>query len=77
MTARSISPASPTSTGRNSTPNDGAAPWITANWPIPEDMAASRRTATRVTLGAMVLPAGPLTVKSRYDRVPCLPRNSL
>ena len=33
--ARSISPASRTSTGFNSTPSDGATAWIAANWPIP------------------------------------------
>ena len=34
-TARSISPASRTSTGLNSTPNDGATAWMAPNWPIP------------------------------------------
>ena len=34
-TARSISPASRTSTGLTSIPSDGATAWITANWPIP------------------------------------------
>ena len=38
MTARSISPASRTSTGLNSTPNDGATAWMAANCPIPEAM---------------------------------------
>jgi myo-inositol-1(or 4)-monophosphatase len=37
VTSRSISPASRTSIGLNSTPNDGGAvAWIAANWPIPE-----------------------------------------
>ena len=35
VTARSISPASRTSTGLISTPNDGATDCIAANWPIP------------------------------------------
>ena len=39
-TARSISPASRTLTGRQPrTPNDGATVWIAPNWPIPEAMA--------------------------------------
>src|SRR5262245_56129988 len=42
-------------TGLNSTPNDAAAVWIAPHWPVPEGMAASRRTATRVTLGATSL----------------------
>src|SRR6516165_8266411 len=54
-TARSISLASRTSTGRNSTPNDGAAVWIAPHWPIPEAMVASRMTAARVTCGAISL----------------------
>ena len=55
VTARSISPASRTSTGLSSTPNDGATAWIAPNWPIPAVMAGSRRTATRVTRGAISL----------------------
>ena len=55
VTARSISPASRTSTGRNSTPNDGATDWIAANCPIPAAVAGSRRIATRVRLGAICL----------------------
>src|SRR5262249_16207274 len=54
-TARSISSASRTPTGRTSTPNDGAAAWIPANWPIPVAMAGSRRTATRFSSGAISL----------------------
>jgi hypothetical protein len=42
-------------TGLNSTPNDGAAAWTAANCPIPEAMAGSRRTATRVTPGTICL----------------------
>ncbi len=38
---RSISPASRTSTGLNSTPNDGATAWTAPNCPIPEAMAGS------------------------------------
>src|SRR5262245_51787774 len=55
VTARSISAASRTLSGVNSTPNDGATDWIAANWPIPAAMAASRMTATRVTPGAISL----------------------
>ena len=53
--ARSISPASRTSTGLNSTPNDGATDWMAANCPTPAAMAGSRRTAARVTRGAISL----------------------
>ena len=53
--ARSISDASRASTGINSTPNDGATAWMAANWPIPEATAGSRRTAARVTPGAISL----------------------
>ena len=34
--ARSISAASRTLIGLNSTPSDGATAWMAANWPIPE-----------------------------------------
>ena len=53
--ARSISPASRTSIGRTSTPNDGATDWIAPNCPIPWAMAASRNTAACVTPGAISL----------------------
>src|SRR5262249_3494010 len=53
--ARSISPGSRTLTGLTSTPTDGATDWMTANWPIPDVRAASRRTAARVTAGAICL----------------------
>ena len=53
--ARSISPASRTLIGLTSTPSDGAAAWIAANWPMPAAMAGSRRTATRFTPGAISL----------------------
>ena len=54
-TARSISPASRTLTGLTSTLSDGATAWMTPNWPVPEPWAGSRRTATRVTPGAISL----------------------
>ena len=44
------------SIGDNSTPNEGGArAWIAAYWPIPAASEGSRRTATRVTLGAISL----------------------
>jgi putative ABC transport system substrate-binding protein len=55
VTARSISPASRMSTGLTSTWCDGAAAWITANWPIPSGIAGSRSTTARVTRGAISL----------------------
>src|ERR1700738_3195449 len=53
--ARSISAASRTLTGMTSMPSGGAMAWITANWPIPEGFAGSRKTAARVTPGAICL----------------------
>src|ERR1700690_3973889 len=54
--ARSISPGSRTSIVVSSTPDDGGAmASIAANWPIPAATAGSRRTATRVRLGAISL----------------------
>src|ERR1700674_2111605 len=47
--AGSISPASRTLIGLASIRSDGAADWMAPNCPIPEAMAGSRRTATRVT----------------------------
>ena len=41
--------------GITSTPNDAAALWSAPNWPSPERFVKSRRTATRVTLGATCL----------------------
>ena len=41
-----------TLTGLTSMPTDGATDWMMANWPIPEVMVASRRTAARATPGA-------------------------
>ena len=52
---RSISPASRTLTGFTSTLSDGAMAWMTPNCPGPVGMSGSRRTATRVTLGAICL----------------------
>src|SRR5262249_14847537 len=54
-TARSISPASRTSIGFNSTPNDGATAWMAPSWPLPEACLESRNTATRVRPGAISL----------------------
>src|SRR6516225_10673155 len=41
--------------GFTSSPTDCAADWITPNMAVPEGMSGSRRTATRVTLGATCL----------------------
>src|SRR5262249_11599726 len=49
---RSISPASRTSIGVNSTPNAGAAGCTAANWAIPPVVVESRNTATRAMRGA-------------------------
>ena len=71
MTARSISPASRTLTGLTSTPSDGATDWMAANWPIPAVMAGSRRTAARVTPGAICLSSSshfPLMPYSNCDK---------
>ena len=54
-TPRSISPASRTLTGVRSTPSDCATDWIALNWPMPAAEVGSRRTATRVTFGAICL----------------------
>src|SRR5262245_66346769 len=53
--ARSISLGSRKLTGVNSTPNVGATDWIAPNCTIPAAIVGSRRTATRVTLGAIYL----------------------
>src|SRR5262245_46990620 len=53
--ARSIWGASRTLTGLTSIRSDGAAAWITANWLAPPTDAGSRRTAARVTPGAICL----------------------
>ena len=49
------SDASPTPTGRNSTPTDGAKAWMAPNCPLPRASAASRNTAARVTRGEISL----------------------
>ena len=53
--ARSISLASRTLIGLNSTPTDDAAVWTAPNTPIPAKSVGSRMTAARVTLGAISL----------------------
>ena len=53
--ARSISPASRTLTGLTSTLSDGATAWIARELALPRSRPASRRTATRVTPGAICL----------------------
>src|ERR1700730_18116542 len=52
---RSISPASCTPTGVNSTPNDGAAVWIAAKPPDPAGTVGSRTNGTCVTPGDICL----------------------
>ena len=52
---RSISLASATPTGRNSTPNDGATDWIAPNCPMPRASAASRSTADSLDAGCDLL----------------------
>jgi hypothetical protein len=44
-------PASPTLTGLNSTPSEGATDWMTPSCPLPWDRARSRRIAARDTPG--------------------------
>ena len=39
----------------NSTPSNGATPWIAPSWPLPAISARSRTTAVRVTCGAICL----------------------
>ena len=74
--ARSISPASRTLIGLTSTPTDGATDWMAANWPIPAAMAGSRRTAARVTPGAISLSSSshfPLKLYSNCMKPVALP----
>src|SRR6516165_6686039 len=59
---RSISAASRTPIGVNSTPNDGATVWIAANPPDPAGTAGSRITATRVTAGFALMRRGVFSV---------------
>src|SRR5262245_3210862 len=49
--ARSITPASLTLSGVNSTPSDGATDWMAPSCPLPEAKPRSRRIAARITLG--------------------------
>ena len=51
--ARSISPASRTLTGLNSTPNDGATAWMAPNWAIPDGYGGIPKDGARVTRGAI------------------------
>jgi hypothetical protein len=67
--ARSISPALRMSTGRNSTPSDGATVWIAPNSAGPAAMAESRRTATRAVRGAISLSSHFVSVPA-YSRFP-------
>ena len=53
--ARSISLASRMLTGLTSILSDGATVWMAANRPVPEPRVGSRRTAARVTPGAICL----------------------
>src|SRR6266511_1176784 len=55
VTARSSSATLRTSTGLNSTPNEGAADWIAPSWPVPVGRLGSRMTATRIKRGAICL----------------------
>ena len=76
VTARSISSASRMPTGVTSTPNNDATAWIAPNWPLPEATVGSRRTATRVTLGAICLSSSshlPLMPYSRFANPVALP----
>ena len=54
-TARSISLASRMLIGLTSIPSDGATIWMAPNWAFPEGLPVSRKTAARVTLGAICL----------------------
>ena len=63
-------------TGLTSTPSDGAAAWMTANWLLPEPWVASRRTAARVTPGAACLSSSShfaLTLQSNEVKPVALP----
>src|SRR5215813_4084383 len=77
---RSISPVSRTPIGVSSTPNDGASAWMTPNCPLPAAMAGSRRTATRVTRGAISLmkfPAHAVFVEGKTGDVAARPRETI
>ncbi len=62
--------------GFTSTLSDGATAWMAANWPVPEAMAGSRRTAARVTRGAICLSSSshfPLMLYSKFMKPVALP----
>ena len=63
-------------TGLTSTLSDGATAWMAANWLVPEPWVASRRTATRVTPGAICLSSSshfPLMLYSKFMKPVALP----
>ena len=56
--------------------SDGAAAWITPNWPIPVGVPGSRKTAARVTPGAICLSSSshfPLMPYSKLMKPVALP----
>ena len=62
--------------GATSIPSDGATAWMTANWPMPAAMAGSRRTAARVTPGAICFSSSshfPLKLYSNCTKPVALP----
>ena len=68
-TPRSISPTSRALNGVSSTPSDCATDWMAANWPMPAAEVGSRKTAARVTRGAISLSSSthlPLIVYSKF-----------
>src|SRR5262249_15102879 len=76
VTARSISPASRGLIALTSTPTDCATDWMTANWPIPDVIVGSRRTAARVRPGAICLSSSshlPLKLYSNWIKPVALP----
>src|SRR5262245_23012245 len=75
-TARSISPVSRTLTALTSTRTAGAAAWMAPHWPVPWGLAGSRRTAARVTPGAISLSSSsnfPLSTYSAFVNPVALP----
>jgi len=68
-TARSISPASPMLTGVASTLSEVATAWMTPYWMAEEPWEASRRTATRVTLGVAIFRWG--CIRNPWNRWRC------
>ena len=81
--ACSISAASRILIGLTSTRSDDATAWMTANWPVPVPTAGSRRTAMRVTPGAICLsssshlPLRPYSKFSEAGDVAARPREAL